>query len=359
MFQAIPLTTDLPLPTEMPQLSTEIPPVSTLPDTYDFQQLEKFAQDALDQVLAAAAPLPQWREPDGHVDNVDFAAQQEFLTGLMPMTEMEIVPPQHHPSEPEFLPTIVPQESAQQEPKPRTEPIEHQPLEQTTAPTVERTASPSPPPLSPEWAKDGFQTPYGYYPPLSTIRPPSLREQKANLTVDAVGIIRHTTVPVKIPKHDYHLSLFLADPSTGPQKGVSTQLFRPFLEGLPTGARVGMVLLVTNMKVQSFEHRGQIRSTEESGWILFDEAGKVVGEGAPVEMGEEEREMVRQLRHWWRKLPADEQTVDEPKENGANGEHEKVDEENAVNGRVESSQRGGLKMKYVARRGSRRVNLNR
>lgn len=120
-----------------------------------------------------------------------------------------------------------------------------------------------------------------------------------------------------------------------------------------------MVLLVTNMKVQSFEHRGQIRSTEESGWILFDEAGKVVGEGAPVEMGEEEREMVRQLRHWWRKLPAEEKTVDEPKENGANGEPEKADEENAVNGRVESARRGGLKMKYVARRGSRRVNLNR
>jgi hypothetical protein len=105
------------------------------------------------------------------------------------------------------------------------------------------------------------------------------------------------------------------------------------------------------MKVQSYKHRGQARTTESSGWILFPPNAPAQDSGPPVEYAEEETLMVRQLSRWWRKTQ-DKGKDDEIITNGAKGE---------MNGNTQSgAPHGGQKVrgKNMARRGGRKVNYN-
>ena len=246
---------------------------------------------------------------------------------------------------------------------PEPEPI---PATQSTIPH----RSPSPPPLPENWSIEGLQTPLSYFPPLSTIHPPSLRAQKSHSTVDIIGIIRHTT-PITKSAHgpDFVLPLHLVDPSTGPTSGLSVLLFRPHKSALPTHAEVGAVFLATNMKVQSHQHRAQVRTGEDSGWMVFpvEGSGEVVGDmGPPVEFGEEERGMVKALQWWWRRNLEEAKA----KEDGAsvNGEVDGEEGTTEVNGNETEVNGSGVangaghvkpRMKYKARRVGKVVNLNR
>ena len=90
----------------------------------------------------------------------------------------------------------------------------------------------------------------------------------------------------------------------------------------------------------------------------------MVEEGPPVEVGRHEKEMVRYLRHWWRKAegkPAEENFADASQQRGG---HEHVGaqavENGVVNAHTESPRRDAVhKMKHRPRRGGRVVNLNR
>ena len=220
----------------------------------------------------------------------------------------------------------------------------------------------SPSPLPEDWSTEGLQTPLSYFPPLSTITPPSLRPQKFNPTVDIIGIIRHTT-PISKSHNgpDFVLPLHLVDPSTGPNSGLSVLLFRPHKSALPAHADVGAVFLATNMKVQSHQHRAQVRTGEDSGWVVFplEGSGEVVGDmGPPVEFGEEERVMVKKLQWWWR------QSLEKGEVKRSNEEGVAVNGEmgsKEVNGTSGGSGGGHVKprMKLKPRGGGKVVNLNR
>jgi len=113
--------------------------------------------------------------------------------------------------------------------------------------------------------------------------------------------------------------------------------------------------------VQSHQHRAQVRTTESSGWILFPISGEVVDSGPPVEYGEEEELMVKQLQHWWKRSLAKgkgKQKSEMNEQNGVDG-HVKV---NGDGGNTTASGNGtgtGKGVKYLARRGGRRLNINR
>ena len=234
-----------------------------------------------------------------------------------------------------------------------------QPITIVPTPDIPRVPQrfPSPSPFPPTWSTDGLLTPLSYFPPLSTITPPSLRAQKSGSKVDVIGIIRTTSPINKTNGPDFVLPLHIVDPSTGPDSGLSVMLFRPHKSALPNHASVGAVLLATNMKVQSHAHRAQIRTGDDSGWAVFpsEGSGEVGDTGPPVEFGEEERGMVKQLQRWWRR------SVEKEREVVVNDEGESA---NKVNGNAEQELNGNVgghvkpRMKYKARRGGKVVNLN-
>ena len=215
---------------------------------------------------------------------VDTTAEQEFLMGLLPTGDQISVNESTQPRESrEFLPNIIPdraQESRQESlisPKrrfrteshvdgfpdaamkdvqPRSEVYSLDSLEQESRNTQssrslprQRPRSPSPTPLSDEWRKEGLITPLGFYPPIIDIGPPSLRAQKEGRSVDLIGVIRESTEIAKAKGADYFISLHIVDPSTGPNNGLSTLLFRPHKSALPTNPPTGSVIILTNMKV--------------------------------------------------------------------------------------------------------------
>ena len=113
--------------------------------------------------------------------------------------------------------------------------------------------------------------------------------------------------------------------------------------------------------MQQYKGRGQVRTTESSGWIVFpvDEEGEIEDSGPPVEFGDEELLMVRQLRWWWKR------SLEKGKQ--VEGKDEEKKKEGVVNGGgkevnghiVNGSSRSKTIPKNRARRGGKVVNLNR
>ena len=353
----------LSFPTELSTVPTEVISTQQETQTIVVQETVEVAPSS-EMTLATAA--------------VDETSQQEFLTGLLPMhvqtTIDETLEIDRRESR-EFLPNIVPVEtllsvaqpsqeipetripheaaestegiqpplSATQEPQPQPTAFdgEIQPTQEVT----ERPPSPSPSPIPESWFTEGLTTPLGYYPPLSTLtQPPSLRTLKSNRTVDVIGIIRSSSPLSKTKGVDYILPLHIVDPSTPPDQGLSVVLFRPYQSALPEEAQIkpGSVIILTDMKVQSYQHKGQIRTTESSGWILWPvgEDGResdVVDSGPPVEFGEEEVEMVHLLRRWWTTVGRKRRARQEDGTMG-NGASQ---EENGVNGHVNGENGSG------------------
>ena len=334
--------------------------------------------------MASQTPQPQGilntfsNQP---IDIVDPAAAHQFLTGLLPMTlhdqDLRESVTEMETAMSEFLPNIVPGIELLAQPRLKTIPrvedksseAQIQPAEEQTIttvteqtqkvivqdgttttqietevievqevrsapseperPTVEPSEprEPSPPPIPETWPIDGLETNYAYYFPLATITPPSLRAQKENRDyIDLIGVVREIGQVGKTKGPDYVLPLHLVDPSIGSNNGLSVLVFRPNKSALPVEAQVGTVMICSQMKVQSHKNRPQTRTTEASGWELFREDGSVVESGPPVEYGEQEVLMVRQLQHWWRRV----QDKGKGKENVSNGSKESHNEVNGV-----------------------------
>ena len=145
----------------------------------------------------------------------------------------------------------------------------------------------------------GFRTNLSYFVPLATM--PSHFATNVDLLVivlSSTPVTRATSGP-----KDYNQSLYITDPSSMTlQHSVTTvQIFRPNNRCFPIVEK-GAALLLRDFKVQPFEKRLLLLSTESSAWAVFRKGADVQIRGPPVEYGAEERGFARGLWDWWASL---------------------------------------------------------
>ena len=161
----------------------------------------------------------------------------------------------------------------------------------------------------------GLRTQLSYYTPLAALH------EYHNQHVDLLAICVSATKPIraKAGPRDYTQTLYLTDPSSSTSASPTTtaQLFRPYVRSLPS-PEAGDVILFRDVKVQIQPSKGQrnrrgkerkwmLTSTRTSAWAVWrsgvvEAAGKMEVKGPPVEVGAEERGVVRGLRKWWESL---------------------------------------------------------
>lgn len=140
----------------------------------------------------------------------------------------------------------------------------------------------------------GLRTALSYYAPLAT-----LLSHFNNLT--SVLATVHSFTPIKRSisgPRDYHQSLYLTDPSSVSCPLTLAQIFRPYETAFPNAIQ-GDAILLRNFKVQSFQNKVGLLSTNSSAWAVFRQDTEVQVRGPPVEFGPEERSFARGLRNWW------------------------------------------------------------
>ena len=145
----------------------------------------------------------------------------------------------------------------------------------------------------------GFRTNLSYFVPLATM--PSHFATTVDVLVIALSstpVTRATSGP-----KDYNQSLYITDPSSLTlQHTVTTvQIFRPNNRCFPIVEK-GAALLLRDFKVQPFEKRLLLLSTESSAWAVFRKGADVQIRGPPVEYGAAERGFARGLWDWWASL---------------------------------------------------------
>ena len=145
----------------------------------------------------------------------------------------------------------------------------------------------------------GFRTNLSYFVPLATL--PSHFATAVDVLVIALSstpVTRATSGP-----KDYNQSLYITDPSSSTlQHSVTTvQIFRPNNRCFPIVEK-GAALLLRDFKVQPFEKRLLLLSTESSAWAVFRKGADVQTRGPPVEYGAAERGFARGLWDWWASL---------------------------------------------------------
>ena len=148
----------------------------------------------------------------------------------------------------------------------------------------------------------GFRTNLSYFVPLATL--PSHFATTVDVLVIAVSstpVTRASSGP-----KDYNQSLYITDPSSSTlQHSVTTaQIFRPNNRCFPILEK-GAALLLRDFRVQTFEKRLLLLSTESSAWAVFRKGADVQMRGPPVEYGAEERGFARGLWDWWASLGDD------------------------------------------------------
>lgn len=148
----------------------------------------------------------------------------------------------------------------------------------------------------------GFRTKLSYFVPLATL--PS----HFATTVDVLAIALSSTPITRATSgpRDYNQSLYITDPSSiALQYSITTaQIFRPNNRCFPLVEKGG-ALLLRDFKVQAFEKRLLLLSTESSAWAVFRKGADVQIRGPPVEYGAEERGFARGLWDWWASLGDD------------------------------------------------------
>lgn len=199
----------------------------------------------------------------------------------------------------------------------------------------------SPPPLS-RYASQGTSTSLSYFAPLPALSS-KLNQQGPEGLADVLAVCTSTTTPpvqAKSGAKDFYTVFWILDEAlnshnsasqTESEKGVNkhvrVQVFRPWKSSLPVAAR-GDVVLLRGFAVRSREHKSFLVSTAASAWCVWryedgvgeeqeqddrpiwarkgntqNEAGGlgVMEEikGPPVEIGDEEREKVKEVRKWW------------------------------------------------------------
>ena len=166
---------------------------------------------------------------------------------------------------------------------------------------VSAASSPYVPPSQP--AVGGLRTNLSYFVPLAAL-PSHFGTQTDTLAV-AVGAT--STKRASSGPRDFMQSLYISDYSISSSKSVLTtaQIFRPSKACFPQ-IQPGDAILLRNFKVQSFQRRLSLLSTEISAWAVFHEGSEPQIRGPPVELGAEERAFARGHWKWWGSLSHDE-----------------------------------------------------
>jgi hypothetical protein len=169
----------------------------------------------------------------------------------------------------------------------------------------------------------GLSTPLSYYTPLRDLRYFLNRSTTFHSPSSHPDILAlcttSSTPPTRSPSgpRDYHTTISLTDPSIYPSTRLAT-FFRPRAAALPV-ADAGDVVLCRAMSVRSRGGKEEVRSGEESGWVVWrygrDCWGVRKGDGAfgevrareetrgpVVERGEGEWGEVGRLRAWFLEL---------------------------------------------------------
>ncbi|KAL8772795.1 MAG: hypothetical protein Q9209_002140 [Squamulea sp. 1 TL-2023] len=191
-------------------------------------------------------------------------------------------------------------------------------------PTVQHPSTPLP--LATSTPPTGLRTSHAYYTPLSNL--PS----HFNTTTSTLSIILASTPIARAASgpRDFHITLFLTDPSSLQDNNPSSQtsnpfqsnnlstsgfvlarLFRPSHLSLPQKPKKGDVILLRSCAVTSYARSASLLSSNASAWALFPHPQShphghtdPVISGPPVEFGAEERGYVRGLWEWWDQLNA-------------------------------------------------------
>lgn len=169
------------------------------------------------------------------------------------------------------------------------------------SPIQEGSLPPRPSPPAPtqnhsisEPSPSGLRTALSYYAPLSTLLSNFNNPTSVLATVHSFNAI---TQSISGPR-DYHQSLYLTDPSSVSCPLTLARIFRPNELAFPNLIQ-GDAILLRNFKVQSFQNRVGLLSTNSSAWAVFRQDTEVQVRGPPVEFGPEERSFARALWNWW------------------------------------------------------------
>lgn len=149
-------------------------------------------------------------------------------------------------------------------------------------------------------SRSGLRTALSYYAPLSTLLSHFNNPTSVLATVHSFNAI---TQSVSGPR-DYHQSLYLTDPSSISCPLTLARIFRPNELAFPNLVQ-GDAILLRNFKVQSFQNRVGLLSTNSSAWAVFRQNTEVQVRGPPVEFGPEERSYARALWNWWASVRTD------------------------------------------------------
>lgn len=142
----------------------------------------------------------------------------------------------------------------------------------------------------------GFRTNLSYFVPLATL--PSHFGTTADVLAIALSstpVTRATSGP-----RDYSQTLYITDPSSSVQQNLVTtaQIFRRKNRCFPLVEK-GDALLLRDFKVQPFQKRLSLLSTESSAWAVFCKGAGVQIRGPPLEFEAAERAFARWLWQWW------------------------------------------------------------
>lgn len=148
----------------------------------------------------------------------------------------------------------------------------------------------------------GFRTNLSYFVPLAALT------SHFATTVDilAIALSRTPVTRSSSGPRDYNQTLYITDPSSLALQHSLTaaQIFRPNNRCFPLVEK-GDALLLRAFKVQSFQKRPSLISTESGAWAVFRKGANVQIRGPPVEFGAEERGFARGLWDWWASLSDD------------------------------------------------------
>lgn len=175
------------------------------------------------------------------------------------------------------------------------------------SPIQEGSLSPGPSPPAPtqnhsnsEPSPSGLRTALSYYAPLSTLLSHFNNPTSVLATVHSFNAV---TQSMSGPR-DYHQSLYLIDPSSVSCPLTLARIFRSNEVAFPNVIQ-GDAILLRNFKVQSFQNRVGLQSTDSSAWAVFRQDTEVQIRGPPVEFGPEERSFARALWNWWASVRAE------------------------------------------------------
>ena len=156
------------------------------------------------------------------------------------------------------------------------------------------------PPSQP--AIGGLRTNLSYFVPIAALR------SHFGTQSDIFAVVVSTSSITRAPSglRDFTRSLYITDYSVSKAKTpiITAQIFRPSRSCFPE-VQLGDAILLRNFKVQSFQRRLSLLSTETSAWAVFHEGIEPQIRGPPVEYGAEERAFARGHWKWWASLNQD------------------------------------------------------